>query len=232
MVTMKKKLVALTGAGISAESGLSTFRDSDGLWENYRIEEVATHEALIRNREQVVRFANMLRKQCIERKPNLGHIRLAELEKDYDVTVITQNIDDFHEQAGSSHVIHLHGNLMKCCTMDRPDVPLDLPNGELEMSPDATDEHGNLLRPFIVYFGEAVPMMDAAARATMEADIFVVIGSSLNVYPAAGLMMYTKPGIPRYVIDPKPVAAAVGFEHIMETASDGMKKLTEILRND
>lgn len=229
---MKKKLVALTGAGISAESGLSTFRDSDGLWENYRIEDVATHEALLTNREEVVRFANMLRKQCVHCEPNAGHKLLADLEKEYDVTVITQNIDNLHEKAGSSNVIHLHGNLMKCCTMERPDVPLDLPNGELDMSPDATDEDGHLLRPFIVYFGEAVPMMDAAARVTQEADVFVVIGSSLNVYPAAGLMMYTKPGIPRYVIDPKPVAAAVGFEHIQATASEGMKKLTKRLRNE
>ncbi len=228
---MKKKLVALTGAGISAESGLSTFRDSDGLWENYRIEEVATHDALLRNREMVVRFANMLRKQCVTCQPNLAHRLLADLEKEYEVTVITQNIDNLHEKAGSSHVIHLHGNLMKCCTMDRPDIPLDLPNGELEMSPDATDKEGNLLRPFIVYFGEPVPMMDAAIKATRSADIFVVIGSSLNVYPAAGLTSITRPNIPCYVIDPKPVRSAVGFEQITATASEGMQELTRRLRN-
>lgn len=226
----KKKIVVLTGAGISAESGLSTFRDADGLWENHPVAEVATHEALERNPKAVYDFANMLRRNLRKAEPNNAHRLLAKLEGKYEVTILTQNIDDLHERAGSSQVIHLHGELMKACTLDRPDMPLDLPQGKLEINPGDRDAEGNLLRPFIVYFGEDVPNYTLAMQETAKADIFVVIGSSLNVYPVAGLLYYVPQGVPCYVIDPKPVQSPYrAFEQIRETASNGVALLTDRL---
>lgn len=226
----KKRLVVLTGAGMSAESGLSTFRDADGLWENEPVAEVATHEAILRDPARCIRFANKLRLGCAAAQPNAGHKLLAELEQDYDVTIVTQNIDDLHERAGSSHVIHLHGELMKCCTMDDPETPLPLPDGELEMSIDATDRSGRRLRPFIVYFGEGVPRMSDAIRATMAADIFLIIGTSLVVYPAAGLSTCAPSGIPKFLIDPKSVPVPGDFEQIHEGASAGVRHFVDLLR--
>ncbi|MDO5036599.1 MAG: NAD-dependent deacylase [Porphyromonas sp.] len=225
----RKKLVVLTGAGMSAESGIATFRDSGGLWENYDPADVASHDALMSNPELVVAFANDRRKQCAAAQPNEGHRLLAELEKDYDVNVITQNIDDLHERAGSTKVLHLHGELMKCSTYKDPDTPLPLPNGVLEMDPYAEDEHGNRLRPFIVYFGEPVPMMGEAIRLTSKADILLIIGTSLNVYPAAGLVDCVAPGVPVYLIDPNDVMGSSRFHHIRKGGSEGMREFIEIL---
>ncbi|MDD7559122.1 MAG: NAD-dependent deacylase [Porphyromonas sp.] len=228
----KKRIVVLTGAGISAESGLSTFRDADGLWENHPVAEVATHEALERNPKAVYDFANMLRRNLQKAEPNLGHRLLAELEKDYEVVILTQNIDDLHERAGSSNVLHLHGELMKACTMERPDLPIPLPNDTLEINPGDKDESGHLLRPFIVYFGEDVPNYTKAMKETEKADLFVVIGSSLNVYPVAGLLYYVPDGAPCYVIDPKPVQSPYRkFEQIQLSASEGMTVLIKRLRS-
>lgn len=229
MTDHKKHLVVLTGAGMSAESGLSTFRDADGLWENEPVEEVATHEAILRNPERCIRFANKLRHGCLAAKPNEGHRLLATLEERYRVTIVTQNIDDLHERAGSSEVIHLHGELMKCCTMDDPERPLPLPDGNPEMAVDATDANGRRLRPFIVYFGEAVPRMSDAIRVTMQADLFLIIGTSLVVYPAAGLSSCAPAGIPKFLIDPKPVPVPGDFEQIRKGASEGMRDFVRII---
>ena len=228
----KKRIVVLTGAGISAESGLSTFRDADGLWENHPVSEVATHEALERNPGAVYDFANMLRHNLQKAEPNKGHRLLAELEKEYEVVILTQNIDDLHERAGSTNVLHLHGELMKACTIRRPDLPIALPGGRLDINPGDKDEEGNLLRPFIVYFGEDVPNYTRAMKETEKADIFVVIGSSLNVYPVAGLLYYVPDGAPCFVIDPKPVQTPYRrFEQIQKGASEGMAELIARLSN-
>lgn len=228
----KKRLVVLTGAGISEESGLSTFRDADGLWENHPVTEVATHEALERNPKAVYDFANMLRRNLVNAKPNTGHLLLAEMEQTYDVVILTQNIDDLHERAGSSNVIHLHGELMKSTTLARPDIPLPLPEGTLEINPGDTDEDGHPLRPFIVYFGEDVPNYSIAMEETKRADIFVVIGSSLNVYPVAGLLYYVPPTAPCFVVDPKPVVSPYRhFVQIQSKASTGVAQLITLLRD-
>ena len=219
---MKKKLVVLTGAGMSAESGISTFRDSDGLWEKYRVEDVATPEGFAADPELVLNFYNQRRRELLGTKPNAGHIGLAELEKEFDVRIITQNIDNLHERAGSSHVIHLHGELMKACSVR------DL-NTTYDISPE-NDPHGVQLRPFIVWFGEAVPMIDPAIRLVEDCDIFVVIGTSLNVYPAAGLLNYVRRGQPIYLIDPKEVKAYRNDIHfIRKGASEGVKELKGLL---
>ena len=225
-----KKLVVLSGAGMSVESGLKTFRDAGGLWENYPVQDVATHEAWERNPTLVTNFYNMLRKKLVAAKPNRGHQLVAELEKKYDVTVVTQNVDNLHEMAGSTNVIHLHGELMKVCSSWNVDdrryqVLLDKDNLEVEPGTKAAD--GSLLRPFIVFFGEGVPMMEPAAVAAMEADVFVIIGTSLNVYPAAGLVQYVKPGTPIYLIDPNPVNVSGYYkvEQIQKGASAGMEEL-------
>ena len=228
-----KKIVVLTGAGMSAESGISTFRDADGLWEKYPVQQVASHEGWEADPTLVNNFYNMLRTKYAGVKPNEGHRLVAELEKYYDVTVVTQNVDNLHERAGSSKVIHLHGELMKMCSSIDPDderyhVQLALENPTVVPGTKAGD--GSLLRPFIVFFGEAVPMIEPAAREAMDADIFIIIGTSLNVYPAAGLVRYVKAGVPVYLIDPKPVTASVsGVKQIQKGASEGMKELMEIL---
>lgn len=234
----KQKLVVLTGAGMSAESGFSTFRDAGGLWERYPVEQVATPEGWRANPDLVTDFYNSLRRQLVTAQPNAGHRLLAEMEADYDVTVITQNVDDLHERAGSTHVIHLHGELMKVCSSADPDDPRyirTLPPDHLEVKHGERAGDGSLLRPWIVWFGEAVPNLGIAAEATEEADIFVIIGSSLNVYPAAGLVQYTRPGIPIYLIDPKEVRVPAGgrrIEVIQDVASRGVATLRDRLEAD
>ena len=225
---MKKKIVVLTGAGMSVESGLKTFRDADGLWEEYPVAQVATHEGWEADPTLVTNFYNMLRKKCWNVKPNEGHRLVAELEKNYDVTVVTQNVDNLHEQAGSSKVIHLHGELMKVCSsrdVDDPRYQVELTPDNCEVEPGTKAGDGSLLRPFIVFFGEAVPNISVAAEEAQEADIFIIIGTSLNVYPAAGLVHYVRPGVPVYLIDPKPVSAGSGVKQIMKGASEGMREL-------
>ncbi len=196
----KKKIVVLTGAGISAESGLKTFRDSDGLWEGYNVEDVATPRAWKKNPQLVLDFYNIRRKDVAAAHPNAAHIGLAELEKDFDVQIITQNIDDLHERAGSSNILHLHGEIFKMCSeFDRgcvKEIRGDIRLGELT-------EHGHQYRPDIVWFEEPVPMIEKAAMLTMEAEIFVVVGTSLQVYPAAGLIQYAPPFSAKYIIDKK-----------------------------
>ena len=227
-----KKIVVLTGAGMSAESGLSTFRDADGLWEQYPVQKVASHEGCLDDQVIVNDFYNMLRGKMLDKRPCRGHELVAELEKYYDVTVVTQNVDNLHEQAGSSKVIHLHGELMKACSSDNPDdtrYHVQLTADHYEVAPGEKAGDGSLLRPFIVFFGEAVPMITVAAEAVMEADMLIIIGTSLAVYPAAGLIRYTKPGIPIYLIDPKPVTAYGNITYIAKGASDGMAELMEKL---
>lgn len=231
---MKKKLVVLTGAGISAESGISTFRDSDGLWEQYKVEDVASIEGWYRNPALMTRFYNERRKQLLEVEPNDAHRLLAELEKDYDVTIITQNVDNLHERAGSTNIIHLHGELMKVTSSQDPNNPRfiqTLPNDRLEVEMGDKAADGSQVRPFIVWFGEAVPEIERAVIVTSKADIYLVIGTSLNVYPAAGLLNYVADEAPIYLIDPKPVPWNSGkrFTHIMKGASEGMKELRELL---
>jgi len=227
-----KKIVVLTGAGISAESGIRTFRDSDGLWEEHRIEDVATFEAWQRNPALVLDFYNQRRKQLYEVKPNAGHIALVELEKNFDVRIITQNVDDLHEQAGSQNVLHLHGELKKVRSTIDDDLIYELKGWELKKGDLC--EKGSQLRPHIVWFGEAVPMIEKAMELSAQADIFIVIGTSLNVYPAAGLVYYIKPGTPVYLIDPRAemLSGVKNLTVIREPASTGVpalvKKLSEL----
>ena len=228
----RKKIVALTGAGISAESGIATFRDSDGLWERYSVEEVASSDGYRRNPQLVIDFANDRREQCLKAQPNEGHLLLAKLEEDYDVTVITQNIDDLHERAGSSHIIHLHGELMKCCSERDLSTPLPLPEGRLRMTLEDKAEDGSQLRPFIVYFGEPVPRMEDAIAEAEQADIFLIVGTSLNVYPAAGLVRFVPRSTPVFIIDPKEVPGSNQYEHIRMGAGKGMAELMKRLRNE
>ena len=230
-----KKIVVLTGAGMSVESGLKTFRDADGLWENYPVAQVATHEGWLENPTLVTNFYNMLRKKCLDAKPNEGHKLVAELEKKYDVTVVTQNVDNLHEAAGSSKVIHLHGELMKVCSsrdVDNPRYQQLLTAENCEVKPGTLAGDGSLLRPFIVFFGEGVPMISRAADETEHADIFIIIGTSLNVYPAAGLVQYVRPGVPVYLIDPHPVNAGSNVKQIQAGASEGMRQLSKLLLSD
>lgn len=231
---MKKKIVILTGAGMSAESGIRTFRDSGGLWEEYPVEQVASHEGWLKDPALVTEFYNKRRQELLGCEPNEGHKLVAELEKKYDVTVVTQNVDNLHERAGSTKVIHLHGELMKVCSANDPDdtryhQTLTADNCRVEPGMKAGD--GSLLRPFIVFFGEAVPMIESAIIMAEQADIFVIIGTSLNVYPAAGLVRYVKPGTPIYIIDPNSIDTrnCPNAKHIMKKASEGMRELGEML---
>lgn len=196
-----KKIVVLTGAGISAESGLKTFRDSDGLWEGYAVQDVATPEAWRRNPELVQRFYNERRKAVRDAKPNAAHLALVELEKSFDTTIITQNIDDLHERAGSTNIIHLHGEINKSQSSLDSKLVYDIDGDEIRMGEKCV--RGSQLRPFIVWFGEAVPMMEPAITAVESADLLLVIGTSLVVYPAAGLIEYLPGKSPIYLIDPK-----------------------------
>lgn len=225
-----KKLVVLSGAGISAESGISTFRDSGGLWDKYPVEQVATPEGYAENPKLVIDFYNERRQELLDVKPNLAHIGIAELEKYYDVTVITQNIDDLHERAGSSNIIHLHGELTKVCSSIRPNDPkyikeLKPEEYVVKMGDKAGD--GSQFRPFIVWFGEPVPMIEKAAKEVSTADIFVIVGTSMNVYPAAGLINYAPAKAEIYLIDPKPVNVSVGrkIHFIRDVATWGVKTL-------
>ena len=227
-----KKIVILTGAGMSVESGLKTFRDADGLWEEYPVQQVATHEGWEADPKLVTEFYNMLRRKCRGVKPNEGHRLVAELEKHYEVVVVTQNVDNLHEQAGSSHVIHLHGELMKVCSsrdVDDPRYIRELTPDDCEVEPGTLAGDGSLLRPYIVFFGEGVPNISVAAEEAQQADIFVIIGTSLNVYPAAGLIHYVRPSVPVYLIDPNPVSAGQRVQQIQKGASEGMRELFDLL---
>ena len=230
---MKKKLVVLTGAGISAESGIKTFRDSDGLWENHRIEDVATPDAWTRNPELVLSFYNQRRAQLLSVQPNQGHFELAALENDFDVEIITQNVDDLHERAGSTRVTHLHGELRKVrSTLDENLVC----QWDKDLYPGDLCKKGSQLRPHIVWFGEAVPMLEQAAMLAEKADIFMVVGTSLQVYPAAGLMQYAPKSIPYYYVDPNPrinweLQSKSNLHVIEEPASTGVAKVANMIRN-
>lgn len=229
---MKKKLVILSGAGMSQESGLKTFRDMGGLWEQYDVTQVASPEAWQQNPELVLRFYNERRKQLWEAKPNAGHRAIAELEKWFDVDVITQNVDDLHEQAGSSRVLHLHGELRKARSTADPNLVYTLQHWVLKLGD--TCEKGSQLRPHIVWFGEPVPAIEKAIRIAQEADIFVVAGTSLAVYPAASLIHFVTPGIPAFVIDPdSPKVNQKDAVYIQEKAVKGieiLKSKLEILK--
>ncbi len=229
-----KNLVVLTGAGMSAESGISTFRDAGGLWDKYPVEQVATPEGYAANPKLVIDFYNERRKQLLSVQPNRGHELVAEMEKQYKVTVITQNVDNLHERAGSTNVIHLHGELTKVTSSWQPNNPkcikeLKPEEYEVQMGDLAAD--GSQLRPFIVWFGESVPMIETAIDYAEKADIFLIIGTSLNVYPAAGLLNYVPSHVPVYLIDPKEVPITSGRKvHVIQKgASEGMEELKKIL---
>lgn len=225
-----KKLVVLSGAGISAESGIKTFRDMGGLWEEYDVTEVASPDAWVRNPELVMRFYNERRKKLLGATPNAGHQGLVELEKYFEVYIITQNVDDLHERAGSKNVLHLHGELKKARSTSDPKLIYDIDGWELRLGD--TCEKGSQLRPHIVWFGEAVTEISNAAVIAAEADIFVVVGTSLNVYPAAGLMDYTPVDIPVFLIDPNDVNTFYkNVTFIKEKASTGVQILLEILKD-
>lgn len=224
-----KKLVALTGAGISAESGIATFRDAGGLWEGYRVEDVATPEGWRKNQELVLDFYNQRRRRALEVKPNRGHEILASLEKYFDVTVITQNVDSLHERAGSTKVIHLHGSLFESRSTLDPSLIYPIEGWELKKGD--TCELGSQLRPHIVWFGEAVPMMEVAAEISSSADVFLVVGTSMVVYPAASLIDYVPTEVKKYLVDPgRPEILHVpNLEFIQEKASIGMARVMEML---
>lgn len=226
---MKKKLVVLTGAGISAESGIATFRDSGGLWEGHRVEDVATPEGWAKDPALVLEFYNQRRKRGLEAKPNRGHEILAELEQHFDVTVITQNVDNLHEQAGSSSIIHLHGSLFE--SRSTADERLVYPVKGWQLNIGDLCEKGSQLRPNIVWFGEMVPMIEVAAQHASEADIFLVVGTSMVVYPAAGLIHYVRVENPKFVVDPKiPEVGSVPYlTMIADKASTGMEKVKKQL---
>lgn len=229
-----KNLVVLSGAGMSAESGISTFRDAGGLWDKYPVEQVATPEGYARDPELVIRFYNERRKQLLDVKPNRGHELLAELEKGFNVTVVTQNVDNLHERAGSSRIIHLHGELTKVCSSRDPNNPhyiKELMPEEFEVKMGDRAGDGSQLRPFIVWFGEAVPQIEKAIEVVEKADVFVIIGTSMNVYPAAGLLNYVPHGAEVYLIDPKPVDVHTSrpVRVIQKGASEGVAKLKELL---
>ena len=222
-----KHIVFLTGAGMSAESGISTFRDTGGLWENYDVMKVASIEGWYENPDLVQQFYNDRRAQLAKVEPNKGHLIIAELEKDFKVTIVTQNVDNLHERAGSSEVIHLHGELTKACNESKTQV-FDIGFNPINHGDKAED--GSRLRPFIVWFGEAVPMIEKAAETVSKADIVVIIGTSMQVYPAAGLIHYVQKGVPIYLIDPNDVPTSKNVVFIKEKASKGMELLKEIIK--
>lgn len=225
---MKKKLVISTGAGISAESGISTFRDADGLWENYNVMEVCSADGFARNPKLIHDFYNARRSQLAEVEPNAAHRGLVELEKDYDVYIITQNVDDLHERAGSKNILHLHGELMTLRAVDDESKVWRLKDATFASTPEMSIE-GHRVRPNIVFFQEAVPMMEPAAQLASEADIFVVIGTTLQVYPAAALLHYVRKGVPVYYIDPNPASVPADVHVIKEKATEGVRQLVELL---
>lgn len=229
-----KRVVVFTGAGVSADSGIATFRDADGLWANYRIEDVCTPEALAHNRAQVVEFYNIRRRELLEKSPNDGHKAIVELEKSglYDVQIVTQNIDDLHERAGSKNVTHLHGELRKLRSSrdENGIVPIDGWEQKLE----TRHEDGSLLRPFVVFFGESVPMLDVAVEIVQQADILIIVGTSLAVYPAASLVHYVREDAPIYIVDPaKPNTALIRntIKHIKANSAVGLPQLVDELLN-
>lgn len=227
--TSKELLVILSGAGISAESGIPTFRDAGGLWEGHSIYEVATPEAFHKDPAKVLDFYNWRRKKALEVLPNLGHFTIAALEEDFEVVVITQNVDNLHEKAGSSNVIHLHGNLFEA--KSSVDESLVYPIDGWQLNMGETCEKGSQLRPNIVWFGEMVPMIEPAAEWVSKADIFVVVGTSLQVYPAAGLLDFARPEIPKYLVDPNAhEISRSNFEIIAELAGIGMPILKQKLK--
>lgn len=227
---MKKKIVALTGAGISAESGLATFRGSDGLWEGHRVQDVATPEGFAQNPTLVLEFYNQRRRAAREAQPNAGHLALAALEQDFDVVVVTQNVDDLHERAGSSHIIHLHGQLFESRSTRHPELVYPMSGDRIELGDLC--ERGHQLRPNIVWFGEAVPLMEQAITEAASADVFLVVGTSLQVYPAAGLVDYAPRQCPVYVIDPHqpPLTSRRNVHFITEPASTGMARVAAMLQ--
>ena len=231
----RKKIVVFTGAGVSADSGIATFRDADGLWANYRVEEVCTPEALRKNRNTVIEFYNMRRRESLEKRPNAGHIAIAEMEKWADVQVITQNVDNLHEQAGSTRVLHLHGELMKLRSESTPDLIYDINEG-WEQSLDARAEDGSLLRPHIVFFGESVPMFEPACEMVEKADILIIVGTSLAVYPAASLVHYVRDRkVPIYIVDPgTPDTSLIRnpVTHIKERGAVGVPELLKHLGDE
>ena len=227
---MKKKLVVLSGAGISAESGIKTFRDSGGLWENHRVEEVASPEGWQKNPQLVLDFYNQRRIDAAKAQPNAAHIILAGLEKYFDVRIITQNVDNLHERAGSAHVLHLHGEITKVRSVKNPDLIYEIGSEEIRLGDTAED--GAQLRPHIVWFGEMVPMIEPAADLCLNADIFLVVGTSLQVYPAAGLVGYVSDHSPKFVIDPhlpEYKFNARNTEFIQDTATGGLPGLADRL---
>lgn len=225
----KEKIIVFTGAGISAESGLGTFRDNGGLWEKFNIEEVATPEAWHKNPEMVTEFYNMRRKQCYEAKPNAAHFAIAKLEEKYDVEVITQNIDDLHERAGSSKVVHLHGEINKVKSSGPKAEKEYFVQKDWEVKIGDKCAEGYQMRPHVVWFGEAVPMIDEAISRINDADIVIVIGTSLNVYPAAGILNYAPHNAKYYLIDPSEVSVPSYFNVIRSSASKGVPELVEKL---
>lgn len=232
-----KKLVISTGAGMSAESGIATFRDSGGLWEQYPVMDVASADGFRRNPALIHKFYNQRRHELVNALPNAGHRAIVELEKHFSVYVITQNVDDLHERAGSKNVLHLHGELMKVRALDDESLVYTLPQA-LRGSEDPlsttvdTVIDGHHVRPHIVFFQEAVPNFEPAIELAQEADIFVVIGTSLNVYPAAALLHYVRTGVPVYYIDPNPASVPEGVHVIRTGASEGLARLTELLLHD
>ena len=230
-----KKLVISTGAGISAESGITTFRDAGGLWENYPVMKVASADGFRENPELVHQFYNARRDQLLSVEPNAAHFALKELESNFDVHIITQNVDNLHERAGSSNVLHLHGELMKVRSMAHPERVYELTPPNIHTSIDTRDSYGDPVRPHIVFFQEDVPNFDPATKLAREADIFVVIGTSLAVYPAASLLYYTRPEVPIFYIDPKPTAVVSTnkeINYIAKKATEGVVELLEILHKN
>lgn len=223
-----KNIVFITGAGVSAESGISTFRDSDGLWENYPVMEVASHTGFLRNPALVHEFYNMRRRDLLDKEPNEAHRWIARLEEYYNVYVITQNVDNLHEKGGSSHVLHLHGELMKVRAMDDEDLTFTLTEDDLSTTPGTVID-GHHVRPHIVFFEEAVPMIEPAIDIVGQADIVIIIGTSLNVYPVAGLVSYARPDARIYYIDPRPASVPARVEVIPEPATKGMADLARKL---
>lgn len=227
-----KKIVVFSGAGVSADSGIATFRDSDGLWAKYRIEDVCTPEALARNRALVVEFYNIRRKELLEKEPNAGHYAITRLEEMFDVEVVTQNIDDLHERAGSKRVTHLHGELRKLRSSWDETATVSIDGWEQKL--DERHADGSLLRPFVVFFGESVPMLDRAAEIVRSADVMIIVGTSLGVYPAASLVHYLKADVPIYLVDPStPNLSLIRNEvtHIKANSAIGLPQLVEKLIN-